>query len=438
MKRVLIFFLVLVFSVNFVNANYKLGYKLYKQGKIRQALKEFQVDAEKYSYWYFPSYMAAMCYYRLKDYKSALEMLRMAENAAMKSDKKVVELPKVKVLEAQVLASSGKCKDAIRLCSKYIPQSPAEFQAMFYYIRGKCENKLKNSSKAVVDLKNATGINPKNPSAWFELGLAYIHNNNLDGAIKALTKAMQIYPRSKATYYLLTDALLNKGRKVRDEKSKKRYYLKAVDVANKGLKYFPGDKKLLLNLANASLGAKQYATAINLFSSLYKKYPNDGQVLFGLGSAYMGNKEYKKALPYLLKVKNRMNNTLIYNFIATAQLAIGKKENNLSKCKVALKTIREGLRKFPHDRALKKKLKEANDIIAKFEENIKIEQKNKQIEQENKRKLANRIMTLKGRIRKAEEIKRKTGRYPASYESDKAELEKALKTYEKLYGKFRQ
>ncbi len=438
MRKTLILALVFLLSVNFVKADYKLGYKLYKQGKIKQALREFQADAETYNYWYFPSYMAAMCYYRLKDYKAALEMLRMAENAAMKSDKKAVELPKVKVLEAKVLAASGKCRDAIKLCSKYIPQSPAEYQALFYFIKGKCENKLKNSSKAVIDLKNSTGINPKNPSAWFELGMAYVHNNNLDGAIKAFTKSMQLYPKSKATYYLLTDTLINKARRVRDANAKKKYYLKAIDVANKGLKYFPGDKKLSLNLANAYLGARQYSTAISLFSQLYKKYPNDTQVVFGLGSAYMGNKNYKKALPYLLKVKGKMNNTLIYNFIATAQLAIGKKENNLSKCKVALSTVKEGLRKFPNDRNLKKKLKEAKEIIARFEKNLEIEKKNKLIEQENKRKLANRIMTLKGRIRKAEEIKRKSGRYPASYESDKKELEKALKTYEKLYGKFRQ
>ncbi len=438
MRKTVILALVFLLSVNFVRADYKLGYKLYKQGKIKQALREFQADAETYSYWYFPSYMAAMCYYRLKDYKAALEMLRMAENAAMKSDKKVEELPKVKVLEAKVLAASGKCRDAIKLCSKYIPQSPAEYQALFYFIKGKCENKLKNPSKAVIDLKNSTGINPKNPSAWFELGMAYVHNHNLDGAIKAFTKSMQLYPKSKATYYLLTDTLINKARRVRDTNAKKKYYLKAVDVANKGLKYFPGDKKLRINLANAYLGAKQYSTAISLFSQLYRKYPNDTQVIFGLGSAYMGNKDYKKALPYLLKVKGKMNNTLIYNFIATAQLAIGKNENNLSKCKVALATVKEGLRKFPNDRNLKKKLKEAKEIIARFEKNLEIEKKNKQIEQENKRKLANRIMTLKGRIRKAEEIKRKSGRYPASYESDKKELEKALKTYEKLYGKFRQ
>ncbi len=438
MRKTVIILMVFLLSVNFVKADYKLGYKLYKQGKIKQALQQFQSDAEKYSYWYFPSYMAAMCYFKLKDYKSSLEMLRMAENAAMKSDKKVVELPTVKVLEARVLAASGKCRDAIKLCSKYIPQSPAEFQAMFYYVKGKCENKLKNSSKAVIDLKNSTGINPKNPSAWFELGMAYIHNNNLDGAIKSFTKSMQLFPKSKATYYLLTDALINKARRVRDANTKKKYYLQAVDVANKGLKYFTGDKKLNLNLANAYLGAKQYSTAISLFSQLYKKYPNDTYVIFGLGSAYMGNKDYKKALPYLLKVKGRMNNTLIYNFVATAQLAIGKKENNLSKCKVALNTVKEGLKKFPNNKNLKKELKEVKDIIAKFEKNLEIEKKNKQIEQENKRKLANRIMTLKGRIRKAEEIKRKSGQYPASYESDKKELEKALKTYEKLYGQFRQ
>ena len=438
MRKIVSVLLVFFLSVNFVKADYKLGYKLYKQGKIKQALKEFQADAEVYNYWYYPSYMAALCYYKLKDYKAALEMLRMAENAAMKSSNKAVELPKVKSLEAQVLAASGRCKDAIKLCAKYIPQSPAENQAMFYFIKGKCENKLKNPSKAIVDLKQATGINPKNPSAWFELGLAYIRTRNLDGAIKALSKSLQLYPKSKASYYLLTDALLNKGRMVRDAASKKKYYQKAIDVANKGLKYYPGNKKLRINLANAYLGAKQYSTAISLFSQLYRNYPNDTQVVFGLGSAYMGNKDYKKALPYLLKVKGKMNNTLIYNFIATAQLAIGKKENNLNKCKVALKTIKEGLRKFPNDRNLKKRLKEAQEIVARFEKNIEIEKKNKQIEQENKRKLANLILKLKGRIRKAEEIKRKTGRYPASYESDKKELEKALKTYEKNYGKFRQ
>ncbi len=438
MRKFGLLILVFLLSVNFVKADYKLGYKLYKQGKIKQALREFEADAQTYSYWYFPSYMAAMCYFKLKDYKAALEMLKVAENAAMKSDKKVEELPKVKILQAQILAESGKCKEAIKLCEKYIPQSPAEYQAIFYFLKGKCENKIKQHSKAVVDLKQATGINPKNPSAWFELGLAYIHNNNLDGAIKALTKSMQLYPKSKGTYYLLTDALLNKARKVRDDNTKKKYYLQAADVANKGLKYFPNDKKLKINLANSYLGAKQYSAAITLFKDLVKRYPNDKQVVFGLASAYMGNKDYQKALPHLLKLKGKMNSALIYNFIATAQLAIGKKENNLQKCKVARATLNEGLKKFPNNRSLKKKLNEANQIIAKFEENIRIEQKNKQIEQENKRKLANRIMTLKGRIRKAEEIKRKTGQYPASYQTDKAELEKALKTYEKLYGTFRQ
>ncbi len=435
MKKIIIVVTMIAMLSGTVKADYKLGMKYLKKKDYKRANAEFQMDIEAYrTYWYFPAYMSAFCFLKLKDYGAAMEMLRVAEEGAAKSENKAEEMAKIKILETQVLIEKKKYNDAIKLATKYIPQSPADQQAEFYYWRGYTNNKLKRYSKAINDLKQSIGLYGKSrsskvPLAYYQLGFAYANNGSYQAAIKPLESALKRNKRIKPAYYLLTDIYLNVARSQKTDNDKKAKYLKAAEWAQKGLNVYRNDKKLMKNLANANLGSKQYDNAISVFTSLLKKYPKDKDILFGLGSAYMGKKNFREALPYLTKVQPMMRkNPLIYTYIASAYMSISKtyKKTKDQKAWVnkALNILSKGMKNCGSKKMLSKKKSEAEKMFASIDQNLKTEQENIKAMKDNIYKLQDRIVLLKERIRKGEEIKRKTGHAPKSFESDKKELEK--------------
>jgi len=420
-------------------AEYKAGIEYLKRGQTQKALIEFQADMEIYgSYWYYPAYMSAVCYMKMKDYSSAIQMLREAESATEKSGTKVLDLAKIKTLEAQILVNEKKYSEAINLANKYIPQSPSNLQGTLSYIKGFAENKIGQSSKAVNDLLQAVALTPKSAKAYYELGYAYVKNNNLDGAIKALEKSLKLNPKNKTGLNLLTDVCLNRARTMSANR-KSSMYQKAADWSQTGLKYYPSDKGLMLNLGNSYLGLRQYVAAISIFEKMKGRYGNDKHILFGLASSLVGNREFEKALPVLAQLKSRMpKEAVVYTYTATAQLALVKKnkdlKSQLAQAKVAMATLKAGRSRCPSNTGIRAKINETNKLIATLSKNIDIEHNNIKADLANKRKMKTRILTLQDRIRKAEELKRKQGIYPANYKTDKKDLEDTIAQYKKLYG----
>ena len=439
MKRFVAVSMVLFLLGGTATAEYKAGLEYLKRGQTQEALAEFQADMEIYgAYWYYPAYMSAVCYVKMKDYSSAMHMLREAESATEKSTTKILDLAKIKTLEAQILVNEKKYREAISLANKYIPQSPSNLQGKLCYIKGFAENKIGQSSKAVNDLLQAVALTPKSDRAFYELGYAYVKNNNLDGAINALERSAKLNSRNRTTLNLLTDVCLNRARTMSGN-SKNSMYQKAADWSQTGLKHYPSDKGLMLNLGNAYLGLRQYVAASSIFERMNGKYGNDKHVLFGLASSYVGNKEFRKALPILQRLKTKMpGEAVIYTYMGTAQLALVKKNKELkaqlAQARVAMSTLKAGRSRFPSNRGIRAKINETGILIATLEKNLGIEQNNIKADQTNKRNMKTRILKLQDRIRKAEELKRKQGMYPANYKIDKRDLEETVAQYKKLYG----
>ncbi|PJB77229.1 MAG: hypothetical protein CO090_09150 [Acidobacteria bacterium CG_4_9_14_3_um_filter_49_7] len=438
-KRLVAVSIALLFLGGTATAEYKAGLEYLKKGQTQKALAEFQADVEIYgSYWYYPAYMSAVCYMKMKDNSSAMQMLREAESATEKSRTKVLDIAKIKTLEAQILVNERKYNEAISLADKYIPQSPSDLQGSLLYIKGFAENKIGQSSKAVNDLLQSVALDPKSAKTYYELGYAYVKNNNLDGAIGALEKSLKLDPRNKIGLNLLTDVCLNRARTMPGDR-KDSMYQKAADWSQTGLKHFSSDRGLMLNLGNAYLGLRQYVAAISIFEKMAGRYRNDKYVMFGLASSYVGNKDFEKALPILRQLKSKMpNEAVIYTYTATAQLALANQENTLTskltQAETAMDTLRSGRSKFPSNSGIRSKINEASTFIATLRKNIDIEKKNKDTDQANKRNMKTRILKLQERIRKAEELKRKQGLYPANYDRDKKDLADVTAQYKKLYG----
>lgn len=434
MKKIIIPILMVAMLSGVVKADYKVGMKYLQKKDYKRANAEFQMDIESYrAYWYYPAYMSAFCFFKLKDYPAAIEMLRTAEEGAAKSENKAQEMSKIKILEAQVLIETKKYKDAISITTKYIPQSPADEQAELYYWRGYTYNKMNDYSKAIHDLNQSLGLFEKKSRqiafANYQLGFAYANNNSFQSAIKPLEDALAMNKGIKPAYYLLTDIYLNIARQQKDDNSKKGKYLKAAEWAQNGLNIYRNDKKLMLNLANANLGSKQYDNSISIFEKLASKNSNDVDILFGLGSAYMGKKSYQQALDPLTKVLPKMKKEpLIYTYIASAYLSISKNyTKNVEKkpwVDKALAMLSTGMKNCGSSSMLKSKTSEAQKMLESIEQNLDTEQANIQAMKDNLYKLQDRVVLLKERIRKGEQILRDTGNAPQSFESDKKELDK--------------
>lgn len=433
MKKIILPVLMVVLLTGLTKADYKKGFQYLKKGDYKSANAEFQMDIEAYrTYWYLPAYYSAFCFFKEKDFGAALEMLRTAEEGAAKSENKAQEMAKIKILETQILIEQKKFKSAVSLATKYIPQSPADEQGELYYWRGYTYNNMKNFSKAINDFKQALGLfqgkGSKVPLAYYQLGYAYANNNSFQSAIKPLENALKRKKNIKPAYYLLTDIYLNVGRTQKNNNEKRSKYLKAAEWAQKGLNVYKNDKKLMLNLGNANLGAKQYDNAISVFEKMMNKYPSDKDILFGLGSAFMGKKDFRNAEKYLVKVQPKMkSNPLIYTYIASAYLSISKEYTKDVDKKAwvnkAINTINNGLRFCKNKNTLNNKKQEAQKMLASISQNLDTINANIKAMKDNLYKLQDRVVLLKERIRKGEEIKRKTGHAPKSFESDKKELE---------------
>src|ERR1700722_14395792 len=82
------------------------------------------------------------------------------------------------------------------------PQQAAKFLA-----RGEAHMQQKEYSEAVLDLKNAVQLQPKNAEGFYQLGLAYLGSGNLRGAYSSLAHAAELNPKNTQAQLKLAEML---------------------------------------------------------------------------------------------------------------------------------------------------------------------------------------------------------------------------------------
>ena len=150
----------------------------------------------------------------------------------------------------------------------------------------------------------ATMAFPKEGISFYNLGVALHGKGQLDEAIAAYNKALQLEPDEPKALNNLGLALDNKG-----------LFDEAIAALNKALQLEPDDPDALSNLGNALANKGQFDGAIAALNKALQIKPDDPEVLYNLGVALRGKGQlddaiaaYNKALQIKPDYPKALNN----------------------------------------------------------------------------------------------------------------------------------
>lgn len=154
-------------------------------------------------------------------------------------------------------------------------------------------------------LNRAVETEPKNKSAWNDLGLAYLDSREDALAINAFQKQIEINPYHEFAYNNLGRVYL-----------RQRNYEEAEKCFRKQLEVDPLDKYAHGNLGIVFLETKKFADAVPELEKAASLNPNDAEAQVRLGNAYLNLDQDDKAMAAFDKALKISANASIWNSTA--------------------------------------------------------------------------------------------------------------------------
>ena len=220
---------------------------------------------------------------REKYRREALMMSKAMEPEILKGLEKDPDLEKSKTekeIEAYIKTLDKKDSD-----SKYLLEAGNYF-------------KLKQYKEAIAAYQKATDINPKNDSAYYNMGIAYDELKLYEEAIAAWQKAIDINPKDVDNYNNMGYSYL----KMKD-------FEKALEIFNRGLEINKNDVNLHFNLLHTFIITNEYKAGKTQLVRALKKVKDTGllqaliteDILFPL-FRYGSLPFIKSFFPYLIEI----------------------------------------------------------------------------------------------------------------------------------------
>ena len=153
-----------------------------------------------------------------------------------------------------------------------------------YLLRGKPEL----LAEALKHLKRALQINSHHRIAFADLALALLESNNFEGAVKVITQALRIYPKSPETLFLLGELVMNRG----DE----QHWIQASTQFGTALEVRPDLVAALYNAALCQYLLGFRDTAAQQLQIVTDRDPSFAPAYFLIGIGHATAKRYKEAL----------------------------------------------------------------------------------------------------------------------------------------------
>jgi tetratricopeptide (TPR) repeat protein len=211
-----------------------------------------------------------------------------------------------------------------------------------------------NLPVAMVLLKRATEIDPKNKVAWNNLGLVYFAMRENTQAIAAFQKQIEVNPYDEFAYN-------NLGRVYWND----RKYDEAVKAFNKQLENNPLDKFAHANLGQMYAEWHKYDLAAPELEKAASLLPDSGELQVNLGDAYLNLGQDDKALAAFDHAVELSATPLVWNNIAY-QLSL--KDSHLDRAQQyaesAVSATAAALRNVSLDRLSNKELPLVRSLIA--------------------------------------------------------------------------
>jgi len=357
---VLAFALLALAAAGPAQAGWQEGVNAFKAGNYSVAAKEFQAVVES-----SPDY--ANGYFMLGQSLAQLNRAQDALNAYRKAYDLNPNSVDFQFALANGYLAAKRYGDAAELYGRINPSGlPAAHQAAFHKNKAIALEKSGRSDEAIGALRDTARTNPNDAGAQYAYGVAAYNADDLNGAIPALAKAVQLEASQKHREAYV-QALVRQARE--DGSKKGTNYTRAVDQA-KALVAADASYAHLLLLGEVQLGSKQYQGAADSFQKAAAKKSNDWLAFYYLSQAQTALGRYADAESALAKSlaasPSSQNEKRIYRQIGF----VNEKLKNYDEAKVAY--TRAG------DQASVQRVQKNMEIA---EENQGIEAHNREIEQ---------------------------------------------------------
>lgn len=341
-------------------AGWQEGVDAFKAGNYSVAAKEFQAVVES-----SPDY--ANGYFMLGQALGQLNRDQDALNAYRKAYDLNPNSVQFQFALANAYLATKRYADAAELYGRMNPSGlPASYQAAFHKNKAIALEKSGRGDEAIGALRDTARTNPNDAEAQYAYGVAAYNAGDLNAAISALGKAVQLEGSSKHREAYV-QALVRQARQ--DESKKSGNYSRAVEQAKALVAANPSYDNLL-TLGEAQLGAKQYQGAADSFQKASAKKSNDWLTFYYLSQAQTALGQYADAENTLAKAlaanPSGQNEKRIYRQIGF----VNEKLKNYEEAKVAY--TRAG------DQASVQRVQKNQEIA---QENQEIQAHNREIEQ---------------------------------------------------------
>jgi tetratricopeptide (TPR) repeat protein len=163
--------------------------------------------------------------------------------------------------------------------------------------RAKAYRTAKDYPRAVLELKNAVAADPKDAEVRYQLGLAYIDNDDLRSAIQAFQQTVALDPKHSAAQVKLAEYFSA----ARDRES-----LNDATTRMEGLlAESPGNVDALSTLAEIELRLGRYERAEEHLAQVVARAPANVKAALGLAQLHLAKRQYTEAETALKRATNQ-------------------------------------------------------------------------------------------------------------------------------------
>lgn len=264
------------------------GVILYKEERIPEAIELLKKHLEKEPYDDDARYYLGICYYKEKNYDSAI----MELSRALELVPHYIKKPEVNLYLGLVLTDKGRNEEAIIEYQKALSVQPDN--AVAHNSMGVAFKNLGNIDKAIEEYKRAVAIDKSYYKAYNNLGVAYYKKNFFQEAEKYFQKALEIEPG-----YAVAKKNLEAARK------KDVVFKETIDKLREKLKDNDKDTGLHYDLANASRNTGQLQDAIVEYKKVIEIKPDFIDALNNLGAVYAETGDHDSAIQMFISAISR-------------------------------------------------------------------------------------------------------------------------------------
>ena len=202
-------------------------------------------------------------------------------------------------------------------------------EAYNYYLKGREEQSNNDWDGTIRSLEKAVELDPTFASAYFYLNRAYIFQNNPREADEVLKKAWDLSKRASERERLLTEAEYAN----QIEKDPEKYLRILKEAADK----YPKDKEVHFYIGSYYLERSLSEQSVEEFGRVLSLDPNHDGALNNMGYAQMQLKNFDKAVEYLTRLASLLPRTPNpFDSLAEAYFIIGNLDLAIENYKKAL------------------------------------------------------------------------------------------------------